>query len=34
MRQLNFETFPIDELWAIHEHVGNLLAEKMTAEKK
>ena len=33
MKQLNFETFPIDELWAIHEQVANLLAEKMTAEK-
>jgi DNA-binding protein H-NS len=33
MKQLNFETFPIDELWAIHKQVGNLLAEKMTAEK-
>jgi DNA-binding protein H-NS len=33
MKQLNFETFPIDELWAIHEEVGNLLAQKMTAER-
>jgi DNA-binding protein H-NS len=33
MKQLNFKTFPIDELWAIHEQVGNLLAEKMTAER-
>jgi DNA-binding protein H-NS len=33
MKQLNFSTFPIDELWAIHEQVTNLLAEKMIAEK-
>lgn len=33
MKQLNLETYPIDELWAIHELVGTLLAEKMTAEK-
>jgi DNA-binding protein H-NS len=32
MKQLNFKTFPIEELWAIHEQVGNLLAERMTAE--
>ena len=33
MKQLNFETLPIDDLWVIHEQLGNLLAEKMTAEK-
>jgi DNA-binding protein H-NS len=33
MKQLNFEVFLIDELWAIHEQVGNLLTEKMTAER-
>jgi DNA-binding protein H-NS len=33
MKLPNFEAYPIDELWAIHEQVGNLLAEKMTAER-
>jgi DNA-binding protein H-NS len=33
MNQLNFEMFPIDELWALHEKIGDLLAEKITTEK-
>jgi DNA-binding protein H-NS len=33
MKQLNFETFSIDDLWLIHEQVGNLLAEKLTTER-
>ena len=33
MTLVNFDTFPTDELWAIHEQIGFLLAKKMQAEK-
>jgi DNA-binding protein H-NS len=33
MKLPNFETLSVDELWEIHVHVGDLLAEKLTAEK-
>ena len=30
---VNFEAFQTEELWAIHEQIGYLLARKMQAEK-
>jgi DNA-binding protein H-NS len=33
MKLSNFETLSVKELWEIHERVGGLLSEKLTAEK-
>ena len=33
MTLANLDTFPTDELWAIHERVGYLLTRKLQAEK-
>src|ERR1700722_1019172 len=30
---LSFQTMPIDELWALHEEIGELLADKLAREK-
>ena len=32
--KFNLSSFSIDELWALHEQVGNILAEKITSEKR
>ena len=34
MNKIEIKSLSIDELWALHEAVGALLAEKMAAEKK
>ncbi|MBR1230035.1 MULTISPECIES: H-NS family nucleoid-associated regulatory protein [unclassified Bradyrhizobium] len=33
-RKFNLSSFSMDELWALHEQVGNILAEKITSEKR
>ncbi|WFU18736.1 H-NS family nucleoid-associated regulatory protein [Bradyrhizobium sp. CB3481] len=33
MAHVNFESLQTDELWAIHEQIGYLLARKLQAEK-
>jgi DNA-binding protein H-NS len=30
----NLSSLSIDELWALHEEVGNMLSEKITSEKR
>lgn len=32
--RLNLSSLTIDELWALHEEVGAMLSEKLTAEKR
>ena len=32
--RFNLSSLSIDELWALHEQVGNILAEKITSEKR
>jgi len=32
--KLNLSSLTIDELWALHEEVGAVLSEKLTAEKR
>ena len=32
--KFNLSSLTTDELWALHEQVGNILAEKITAEKR
>ena len=32
--KFNLSSLSTDELWALHEQVGNILAEKITAEKR
>jgi DNA-binding protein H-NS len=34
MKAPGFETMPIDDLWALHEEIGGLLAEKLAREKQ
>ena len=34
MRNLEFEQMPIDELWALHEEVSEVLAARLAAEKR
>ena len=33
-RKINLATLTMDELWALHEEVGSMLSEKITAEKR
>jgi DNA-binding protein H-NS len=32
--KFNLSSLSMDELWALHEQVGNILAEKITSEKR
>jgi len=32
--KFNLSSLSMDELWALHEQVGNVLAEKITSEKR
>jgi len=32
--KFNLSSLSMDELWALHEQVGNILAEKITTEKR
>ena len=34
MKSPGFETMPIDDLWALHEEIGELLADKLAREKQ
>lgn len=34
MKRLNFESMSVDELWAIHEQIGELLVRKIDDQKK
>ncbi|CAN7487644.1 H-NS histone family protein [Bradyrhizobium sp. LjRoot220] len=33
-RKFNLSSLSMDELWALHEQVGNILADKITNEKR
>ena len=33
-RKFNLSSLSMDDLWALHEQVGNILAEKITSEKR
>jgi DNA-binding protein H-NS len=33
MKKLDFEEMPLDDLWALHEQIGRVLASRITAEK-
>ena len=32
--KFNLSSLSMDELWALHEEVGNILSEKITSEKR
>jgi DNA-binding protein H-NS len=34
MKEPKLRTMPIDELWDLYGHIGNLLAQKLTLEKR
>jgi DNA-binding protein H-NS len=34
MEKLNFEAMSLDELWALHEHISNVLSTRIIAEKR
>ena len=34
MKAPGFETMPIDDLWALHEEIGEMLADKLAREKQ
>ena len=33
MKKFDFEAMPLDDLWALHERIGRVLASRITAEK-
>ncbi len=34
MKHANFESMSVDELWTIHEQIGQLLVKKIDVQKK
>ena len=34
MKKRDFEGMPLDDLWALHEQIGRVLASRITAEKQ
>jgi DNA-binding protein H-NS len=34
MQKLDFEKIPLDELWALHEQISNVLSSRILAEKE
>ena len=34
MEKLNLEALPLDELWALHEHISKVLSTRIIAEKR
>ena len=34
MEKLDLEAMPLDDLWALHERIGELLSERIVAEKQ
>ncbi len=34
MKRINFEAMSVDDLWTIHEQIGQLLVRKIDAQKK
>ena len=34
MEKLNLEAMPLDDLWALHEHINSVLSARIIAEKR
>ena len=34
MEKLDFEALPLDDLWALHERISNVLSARMVAQKQ